>query len=91
VANHKSAQKRARQDEKRRLRNRHVRSGVRRAVRRVRSAASAGDADAAGSALRSAERVIRKAASKGIITKKQASRTVSRLARRVHVATAPPA
>lgn len=86
MANHKSAEKRARQAEKRRVRNRHVRSGVRTAVKKVQSAVSGGDPEAAVGALRGAERVIRKAATKGVLTKKQASRTVSRLARRVHLA-----
>jgi small subunit ribosomal protein S20 len=39
-------------------------------------------------AIRSAEREIRKAASKGVLTKKQASRRVSRLAKRLHATTA---
>lgn len=86
MANHKSAAKRARQAEKRRARNRQVRSGLRNAVKKVGGAVSGGDAEAARSALRGAEGAIRKAASRGVITKKQASRKVARLARRVHAA-----
>ena len=88
MAQHKSAKKRARQDEKRRARNRHVRSGLKSATKSVRTAISGGDAASAREALRSAERVIRKAASKGVLTKKQASRRVSRLSRSVGNATA---
>ena len=84
MAQHKSAKKRARQSLKRRARNRHVRSGVRSAVKAVRTAVEAGQAGDAGEALRRAESSIRRAATKGVISKKQASRNVARLARRVH-------
>jgi small subunit ribosomal protein S20 len=81
LANHKSAKKRARQDLKRRARNRHVASGLKTAVKTARTAIAGGDAPAAEQAVRAAERVIRKAASKGVLSKKQASRRVARLAR----------
>jgi small subunit ribosomal protein S20 len=81
LANHKSARKRARQSVKRRDRNRHVRSGVRSAVKRARAAVSAGDAEQVPGALRGAESALRRAASKGVIPRKRASRLVSRLAR----------
>jgi small subunit ribosomal protein S20 len=84
VANHKSAKKRARQNLKRRDRNRSVRTRIKGEVKSVRTAVESGSADEAATALRQAERTIRKAASKGVISKKQASRRVSRLARRVH-------
>lgn len=77
MANHKSAEKRARQSEKRRARNRHVNSGVKTAVKAFRQA----PAEERESALRRAESVIRRAASKGVLSKKQASRRVSRLAK----------
>jgi small subunit ribosomal protein S20 len=88
VANHKSAEKRARQNLKRRARNRAVRTLIKGEVKSVRSAVQSGSAEDAISALRHAERSIRKAASKGVISKKQASRRVARLARRVHRKTA---
>jgi len=84
VANHKSAAKRARQDEKRRERNRGERSRVRSVVKGVREAADAGDAETARQRLHEAERTLRKAASKGVIPKQRASRKVSRLARRLN-------
>ncbi len=79
MANHKSAKKRARQDIKRRTRNRKVRSGVRTAIKKFRTASEGEDAEASGTALRQVESVIRKASSKGVISRSQAARRVSRL------------
>jgi len=79
VADHKSAKKRARQALKRTERNRHTRSRVKSAVKDARTALAAGDAGATTSALKVAEGVLRRAASKGAIPKKRASRHVSRL------------
>jgi small subunit ribosomal protein S20 len=81
LAHHKSAKKRARQDLKRRARNRHVTSGLKTAFKNARTAIAGGEGEAAGQAVRTAESVIRKAVSKGVLSKKQASRRVSRLAR----------
>jgi small subunit ribosomal protein S20 len=83
VANHKSAAKRARQSEKRRVRNRDVKSQVATLVKRVRAATAEKDAAAAAQRLTEAERALRKAASKGVIPQERASRHVSRLARAV--------
>ena len=80
MAQHKSAKKRARQNLKRRARNRHVASGIKSAVKSLRTAT----VEEAPAALRHAERTIRRAASKGVISKKQASRNVSRLAKRAN-------
>jgi len=84
MAQHRSAEKRARQAEKRRERNRAVRSRVRGSTRAVRAALESGDLASAQSQLHEAEKVIRRAASKGVVKKTTASRTVSRLARAVH-------
>ncbi len=84
MANHKSAVKRARQAEKRRARNRAVKSEVRHRVKAVRTAVASGDSTAAAEQLKVAERVLRKAASKGVVPKTTASRSVSRLAKAVH-------
>ena len=86
MANHASAKKRARQDLKRRARNRHIRGLLKTAIKRARTAVDSGDADA-GETVRKAEREIRRAATKGVLSKKQASRKVSRLARSLHAAT----
>ncbi|MBS1104991.1 MAG: rpsT [Deltaproteobacteria bacterium] len=80
MARHKSAQKRARQDVKRRERNRTIRTRTRSVVKTLRSEL---EANAAGAAekLREAESALRKAATKGVIPKRRASRQVSRLAK----------
>ncbi len=84
MAQHKSAKKRARQNLKRRARNRHVTSGIKSAVKSLRTAT----VEEAPAALRHAEATIRRAASKGVLSKKQASRNVSRLAKRANAAPA---
>ena len=83
MATHKSAVKRARQALRRRARNRQVRSRLRSAVKEVREAVATGQPGGAVEPLRRAEGMLRKAASKGVIPKKRASRQVSRLARAV--------
>jgi small subunit ribosomal protein S20 len=84
LAQHKSAKKRARQNLERRARNRQIRSRLKSAVKDARTALAGKDGDAVRTAVHAAEREIRKAASKGVLSKKQASRRVSRLARRAH-------
>ena len=81
MADHKSAKKRARQTPKRTERNRSTRSRVKSAVKSARSALAAGDVGESATALKVAEGVLRRAASKGAIPKKRASRSVSRLAK----------
>jgi small subunit ribosomal protein S20 len=81
LANHKSAQKRARQTLKRTERNRSTRSRVKSAVKSARTALAAGDAAETAIALKAAEAVLRRAASKGAIPTTRASRSVSRLAK----------
>ena len=83
MATHESSRKRARQAEKRRIRNRHVRSGVKGVVKAVHTALEAGSKEAT-ELTRRAESVIRRAASKGVLSPKQASRRVARLARRAN-------
>ena len=81
VANTRSAQKRNRQAQKRRLRNASVRTAVRSAVKRVREAIAARDAGKATEALREAARTLGKAASKGVLHPRNAARRIARLAR----------
>ena len=78
MARHKSAQKRARQDLKRREHNRGIRAKTRSVVKTLRSEIDTG-AQALEAKLREAEGSLRRAASKGIIPKRRASRLVSRL------------
>lgn len=84
MANHKSAEKRNRQSQVRRLRNRVNRSKMKTAIRSLNEAIEAGAADEAKSALKKAVPVIAKTASKGTIHKKNASRKISRLTKRVN-------
>jgi small subunit ribosomal protein S20 len=84
VAQHKSAEKRARQSERRRLRNRSVTSALRTHVKAVREAIASGDKTAAAARLREAEKALRQAATKGVVKKETVSRQVSRLAKAVH-------
>ena len=84
MANHPSAEKRNRQRVKRTLRNRSVTSAVHTLVKRVRTALHAKDQAAAVSALKVATVALDKAATKGVLHPKAASRTISRLSAQVH-------
>jgi small subunit ribosomal protein S20 len=83
VANIKSQIKRIRTNEKRRLRNKAVKSELKTYVRRTREAIAAGDKAAAEAALKVAARKLDKAVSKGVIHKNQAANRKSALAVRV--------
>jgi small subunit ribosomal protein S20 len=69
VANIKSQIKRVKTNEKRRQRNKSVKSAVRTAVRRFREAAETGDVEKAAELQRAAAKALDKAASKGVITR----------------------
>lgn len=83
MANIKSQIKRVKTNEKRRQRNKSVRSSVRTAVRRFREAAETGDAEQAGTLQRAASRALDKAVGKGVIHKNQAANRKSAMAKRV--------
>ncbi len=82
MANIKSQIKRITTNEKRRLRNKSVKSSLKTAVRRFREAADAGDAERAAIELRTASRKLDKAASAGVIHANQAANKKSAMARR---------
>lgn len=84
MANHKSALKRARQSETRRLRNRGYKTRIRKAVKDVRSSLSANAPEEARANLQTAVSLLQKTATKGVIKRKTASRKISRLSRQVH-------
>jgi len=84
LANHKSALKRIRQSERRRKRNQHIRTQMRTVVKRCREVFESGDASKANDAFKIAEREIRRAATKGVIPKQRADRSVGRLAKRLN-------
>ena len=82
MANIKSQKKRNLQNERRRVRNRSLRSALKTAAKKVDAAAEAGD----GSVIelsRQASRALDKATARGAIHKRTAARRKSRLARRV--------
>ncbi len=83
MANIKSQKKRNITNEKARQRNVAVKSALKTAVRRVRTAAASGDAEAAATALATAGKALDKAASKGVIHKNQAANRKSGLAKQV--------
>jgi len=80
MATHRSAKKRHAQSLRRRARNNQIRKTVRGAVRKLRDATAAGGKDVP-ELLHDAERLLRKAASKGVMHQRTVSRTVSRLAK----------
>lgn len=84
VANIKSQQKRNITNERRRLRNKSVKSSLHTAIRAFRSAAADGDKDKASALLASTSRKLDKAASKGVIHKNQAANKKSALAHTLH-------
>lgn len=84
MANHKSAIKRAKQNEKRRLRNKDQRSKMKTVVKKVETAVTAGDSEAAKNELLAAIRILDKSASKKLIHKNKAARKKSALTRKVN-------
>jgi small subunit ribosomal protein S20 len=84
VANTKSAIKRIRTSEKRRLRNRTVRSRLRSVLKTARTAVTAPGEDARTAVLL-AIRTLDKAVTKGVIHPNTAARKKSALARRLNV------
>lgn len=87
MARIKSGVKRHKQSLKRRIRNRHVRSTVKTAVKDVRSEIARGPGEKSAEILSHAASILARAGSKGVLHKKTASRKVSRLAKAVHKAT----
>jgi small subunit ribosomal protein S20 len=83
LANHKSAKKRALQNEVRRLRNRSVKTQIKGIVKNMRAAATGDDATQSPEQLKIAQSAIDKAAKKGVLHPKTAARKISRLSRLV--------
>jgi small subunit ribosomal protein S20 len=83
VANHPSAEKRARQNLKRRDRNRHVKTTVRSFVKKVREAVASGDKKVAQAALVAATKRIDQAVGKGVFHRRTGSRYIARIAAQV--------
>jgi len=83
VANIKSQIKRNRQNEKRRLRNKAVKSSLKTAIRKYNEANAAGNTDLAAELMRDASRKLDKAVSKGVIHRNQAANRKSAIAKRL--------
>ena len=83
MANIKSQIKRNRQNERRRERNKAVRTRLKTEAKKVREAAQSGDAEAAASQLRATSQLLDKAASKGMVHPRTAARRKSKLAKAV--------
>jgi len=84
LANHKSALKRARQNEIRRLRNKSVKTRVKSIVKDVRLSVDGSSKEDALKKLDMAKSNIDRSAQKGVIHKKTASRKISRLSKLVN-------
>ncbi|MFY1672645.1 30S ribosomal protein S20 [Plantactinospora sp. WMMB334] len=83
MANIKSQIKRNRQNEKRRLRNKSVKSSLKTAIRKFHEATESGDSAKATELMRDASRKLDKAVSKGVIHRNQAANRKSAIAKRL--------
>jgi small subunit ribosomal protein S20 len=84
MANIQSQVKRNRQNERRRVRNKAVRSRLKTDVKQTLESAEQGDLEAARAAYRETARELDKAASKGMVHPRTAARRKSRLAKRLN-------
>lgn len=84
MANHKSAEKRARQTIVRTQRNRFYKTRIKNLTKAVEVAVSSKDETAAKDALKAANKNIHSYVSKGVLTKNTAARKVGRLAKLVN-------
>jgi small subunit ribosomal protein S20 len=81
MANIKSQIKRNKQNERRRQRNKAVRTSLKTASKKAAAAVAEGDLETAQARTQEASRAFDKAASKGIVHKRTAARHKSRLAK----------
>lgn len=88
MPNIKSAIKRVKTSEKRRLQNASQKSALRTAIKTFESAAAAQNIESAKEALIAASKKLDKAASKGLIHKNAAARKKSRLAKKLNALSA---
>jgi len=83
MPNSASAKKRLRQDDKRRLRNRSIKSAVRTQMSKVHQAIQAGDIETSESQFRLAVKKLDKAAAGRVIHPNAAARLKSRLSKKI--------
>jgi len=81
LANHKSAIKRARQNEMRRMRGRTVKTRCKSLVKDVRQAVEKAEGEKLPEVLQAAQSAIDKAAKRGVLHRRTAARKISRLAK----------
>jgi small subunit ribosomal protein S20 len=86
LANHKSALKRARQNELNRLRNKAVKTRVKSIVKDVRFSVEESSNGDVTAKLIAAQTLVDKASKKGVLHKKTAARKISRLSKLVNSA-----
>ena len=79
MAAHKSAWKRYLQSEKRRTRNRSVKSALKTQLKKARAEIGAGTASPVAGEVKNAVAALQSASSKGVMHKRTAARRVSRL------------
>ena len=83
MATHPSAEKRHRQAERRTIVNRARESRIRTFIKKVETAISSGDKDAARTAFALAEPEMQRGVSKGVLHQNTVSRKLSRLSARI--------
>ena len=84
LANHKSEIKRARQNQKRNLRNKSMKTRIKNSLKSVRSAIEEKSKESAQTAFTLAKSILHKASQKGVIHDRTASRKISRLSRAIN-------
>lgn len=84
MPNHKSAEKRVRQNEKRRLVNRSNRSSLRTQIKKLRTALTSGDKQQSQELLTPTIALIDKSVNKGVLHQNTAARYKSRLTAHVN-------
>lgn len=83
MANHKSALKRAMQNEIRRMRNKSTKTSIKKVTKEVKLSLNEDSGEMTLNKLNTAQSIIDKAAKKGVIHKKKAARRISRLSKLV--------
>ena len=86
MANHKSALKRARQSEIKRVRNKTVKTRIKNVVKEVRQAAGDKSNENSLNMLNTAKSALDKAVKKGVVHKRTAARKISRLSKLINKA-----
>lgn len=89
MATHASALKRARQSEKKRLRNVSIKSALKTQAKKILQAVESKNTDEARKALSAAIPALQKAAGKRVIPKKTVSRKISHLTKKVNSLSSP--